>query len=969
MNDIILSGLVNLFALFGAKNNLDKQHSVAMLEEYLRRFFGIRNVKTYINLYLDLRDYYDDFPELDKTAIIEGICNNLKVKMIKSERVTMLLRLMEFCSKESGEFNHGDDIFKLFAGIMEIDGDKTASLVDFICGRPGGPVKLIEDVDSDAGLLKTLYFEDLKLLVFSYEGKHSVFMNDIRVLNGVFQTWQQSSTLKSNHFKPMYFSTIMEMYSGGKSGVDSIELCGRDINFRFDTGGDNGMHNFSFTLRTGELVAIMGGSGVGKSTLLSLLNGSLRPQEGSITINGHDISTPEAKAQIGFVPQDDLLIEELTVYQNLWYTAKLCFDNMPEQELDARVMKVLVDLGLDAAKDLKVGSPINKYISGGQRKRLNIALELIREPAILYLDEPTSGLSSTDTEKVINILKELTYKGKLIVANIHQPSSDVYKLFDRLWLLDKGGYPIYDGNPIEAVSYFKMAANYADSRTSACPVCGNVNPESILNIVDEKAYDSGGVLSEQRKMTPKQWHELYLERRAEMSAPFVGDVPDNGQKRPNSLKQTAIFLRRNISTKITNLQYMLVTLLEGPLLALICALLTHFTPDGASYSLMDNKNFTSYMFMAIIVAIFLGMSGSAEEIIKDRALLKREKFLNLSYFSYIWSKVIYMAAVCLVQTFLFLLVGNSIIGVSGMFWIWWTVLFVSAFLSSLIGLLLSQTMNSVVAIYITIPILLIPQILLCGLVVNFEDLNPGSKTGNVPLIGEVIPSRWAYEALAVASFTMNDYEAQFYQKDRERFEALFIEKSFEYEIEARNETVQDALVHGLEPQAADCQLIRSELPYLTAFCGMEPYSGDYSYQSVDDYLSAAKKILGDKSNKTTLALDRQITAFVRENGMDKLTELKQSNYNLQLEKLVLRMDADHLYTVVGDRIVPRSGYIYLTPRTCNGRAPFYSGVKIVGKTQIPTLYFNLFVMLLMCILVGLCLFFDFPGKYLRKERS
>ena len=142
-------------------------------------------------------------------------------------------------------------------------------------------------------------------------------------------------------------------------------------NFRFPNS-DNGMHDLSFTLRNGELLAIMGGSGTGKTTLLSLLNGTLRPQEGTITINGHDISEPAAKSLIGYVPQDDLLIEELTVYQNLWFTAKLCFEGMSEADLDKRVMKTLKDLGLDATKDLKVGSAINKYISGGQVSLLPI---------------------------------------------------------------------------------------------------------------------------------------------------------------------------------------------------------------------------------------------------------------------------------------------------------------------------------------------------------------------------------------------------------------------------------------------------------------------------------------------------------------------------------------------------------------------------------------------------------------------
>ena len=104
-------------------------------------------------------------------------------------------------------------------------------------------------------------------------------------------------------------------------------------------------------------------------------------------------------------------------------------------------MRVLMDIDLIGIKNLAVGDPINKYISGGQRKRLNIALELIREPSVLFADEPTSGLSSMDSEMVMLLLKEQTLKGRLVIVNIHQPSSDIYKLFDKLLIMDKGGYP------------------------------------------------------------------------------------------------------------------------------------------------------------------------------------------------------------------------------------------------------------------------------------------------------------------------------------------------------------------------------------------------------------------------------------------------------------------------------------------------------------------------------------------------
>ena len=777
--------------------------------------------------------------------------------------------------------------------------------------------------------------------------------------------------LKGKNGKPLYYSTLLEAHQRKlglwKSEAQRVEFCGRDINFRFPDS-DNGMHDLNFTLRSGEFLAVMGGSGTGKSTLLSILNGSLTPQEGRITINGHDISEPEAKALIGFVPQDDLLIEELTVYQNLYYTARLCFEGMSEEEIDKRVIKTLKDLELDGAKDLKVGSPIRKYISGGQRKRLNIALELIREPAVLFLDEPTSGLSSADTEKVINLLKEQTLKGKLIVANIHQPSSDVYKLFDRLWLLDKGGYPVFDGNPIEAITYFKTAANYADAETSACPTCGNVNPEIVLNIIDEKALNNSGEISDERKMTPKEWHELYLKNAPKLEQPEVSEIPPSEQRKPGVWRQFLIFLERNFKTKATNRQYLAIALLQAPVLALICAMLTRYAPPEG-YSVMNNKNLVSYFFMAVIVATFIGMSGSAEEIIKDRALLKRERFLQLSYGSYIWSKIVFVATVSLVQTLLFIVIGNNIMGLHGQFSTWWFILFMTALLSNLTGLLLSQILSSVVAIYISIPILLIPQILLCGLVVSFSDLTPKSTTGNVPLIGDLIPSRWSYEALAVTSFADNDYEKPFFQLDKEKYETQFYNMVFLYELQSQLETMNDEKKRGKEVNPDHLNVIQTNLPVLTEYAGLEEYQGDYSYDSLREYMKNAEKILSKKSNRATLDKEAVVDQFVRENGKEALLELKKNHHNLKLEDFVVGADQGRMLDIVDGHIVPRVGPIFLTPHNQMGRAPFYSSEKIVAGIHVKTLWFNMGIIFLMCIVATILLMADWPGRIIRKESS
>ena len=949
MTDVILSSFISLFALFGKVEQVDEQRAKKMLVNYLRHHFGIRNTDLYVDLYSDMRMAYEMTDNLNTIDTVTAICSNLQADIRNTEKALLLLRLLEFCTDDDG---FTDVMFKTMAEQFNISDEQYNNFMDYVNNKATEHV-LLHQLEGFDGTLKTLLDPVTGLLLFTYMGNDTVLLNDVPVLSGAYQVWIQSSVLKSKSGKPVYYSSIISCYEHTDGEVQAVEFCGRNINFRFPHS-DNGMHDLSFTLHNGELLAIMGGSGTGKTTLLSLLNGSLKPQEGSITINGHDISEPKAKDLIGFVPQDDLLIEELTVYQNLWFTAKLCFEGMPDEAIDRRVMKTLKDLGLDAAKDLKVGSAINKFISGGQRKRLNIALELIREPAVLFLDEPTSGLSSADTEKVINLLKEQTLKGKLIVVNIHQPSSDVYKLFDRLWLLDKGGYPVFDGNPIDAITYFKEAANYADAETSACPMCGNVNPEIVLNIIDEKALNSNGEVSDERKMKPQDWHELYLKDREEQPTPAVSNIPPSDQKKPGVLKQFAIFLHRNIRTKITNVQYLLITLLQAPLLAVVCALLTRYAPPEG-YSVMDNKNLVSYFFMAVIVATFTGMSGSAEEIIKDRALLKRESFLHLSYSSYIWSKIVYMAGVSLIQTLLFIVIGNTIMGLHGLFLTWWLILFVTALLANLTGLLLSQCLNSVVAIYISIPMLLIPQILLCGLVVSFSDLTPKSTTGNVPLIGDLIPSRWSYEALAVTSFTDNEYERQFFDVNKDKYETQYYNVGLLYELQSQLETMKDEQERKKEAKVDHIQVIRTNLPQLTAFCGMKPYQGDESYQSLNDYMKEAETILSKRSNHLTLKADAIASDYIRKNGKEALLQLKRDNYNIKLEDCVIGADQKRMLDIIDNYAVPRTGLIYLTPQSKIGRAPFYSSEKILGSWHIKTLWFNMGVLLLMCVVMVILL--------------
>jgi ABC-type multidrug transport system ATPase subunit len=365
--------------------------------------------------------------------------------------------------------------------------------------------------------------------------------------------------------------------------------------------------------------------------MLNVLHGKTRPTAGNLFINGYDLydESDQLQGLIGFVPQDDMLIEELTVYQNLYFNARLCFGDYNEEQLNQTVDKVLVDLDLYEIKDLQVGDVLNKKVSGGQRKRLNIGLELMREPGILFVDEPTSGLSSFDSEKVMTLLKNQALAGKLVFTIIHQPSSDILKMFDRLWILDKGGYMIYDGDPVEALVYFKTETSQANAAESECPNCGNIETENILHIVEVKVIDNAGFPGKDRQVSPKDWYDRYRKKMMPSfsDAPDKAALPKSNFRVPVKSEQLKTFILRNIKRKLADRQYMMINLLEVPILALILGYLSKYSINS-DYTFGGNKNYAVFLFMSIIVALFVGLTVSAEEIFRDRKILEREKFLN-----------------------------------------------------------------------------------------------------------------------------------------------------------------------------------------------------------------------------------------------------------------------------------------------------------------------------------------------------
>lgn len=1024
---------MQLFAIIArVDEEIDSQEPVTtgdgrkIVEAFLKQELGAAAVEEYLSVFDEfLISYQGTSKKKDgkrkKTSVhsvkVLRICTQINEELAQRQKIIVLFRILEFINANEVVDDQELEFAQTVADTFNVSMKEYNKIRDFveapITRRMDDPDMLyVTNVRQEnfeqakhiysegiEGELRVIRIKSVNFYFFKYLGESELNLNGQPLMPGRHIILNQGSSIRSSKVQPIYYSDIIAKYLSDQTS-SKIVFKTEDVIYRFK-GGKIGLHNFNFAEESGSLLGIMGGSGAGKSTLLNILNGNYTPSEGKVTINGVDIHREKNQIEgvIGYVSQDDLLIEELTVFQNLYYNAKLCFGGMSNKHIAKKVLKTLSALGLYETKDLKVGSPLEKTISGGQRKRLNIALELIREPSVLFVDEPTSGLSSRDSENIMDLLKELALKGKLVFVVIHQPSSDIFKMFDKLLILDQGGYPIYNGNPVDAVMYFKKRINHVKSDESECITCGNVNPEQIFNIIESKVVDEYGNQTHHRKVAPKEWNEKYLELLEKDPGEIedAHEIPESTFKKPGKFKQLGIYFIRDVLSKLTNRQYMVINLLEAPALAFILAFFVKFynLEEGADYVFKANQNIPQFIFIAVIVALFIGLTVAAEEIIKDQKILKRESFLNLSKGSYLASKITIMFIISAVQMLFFVLVGNFILEIHGMWFEYWMVLFSLSCFANLLGLNISASFNSVKVIYILIPILIIPQLLFSGVIVKFDKLNPmfGDESA-VPLIGNVMASRWAYEALAVTQFKDNSYNEIYYDYYKKKSFATWKKDYWLQELNAKMDYVKTNIEDVREYQSVDelkgedsakfigvensLLVLRNEIEREHNFIQnvkcencIETLTRDKcdesTYSNVKYYFDILKNHYKSIVDTNKRRIDEKNSEIVEKYGKDKYLELVDNNTNEALEQFTTnKTDLSKLVEVNG-YLIQKSDPIYLDPYDKSfWKAHFYAPRKkiLMLDTYVPTYWANVVVIWIMSIILIVTLYFDALKKFL-----
>ncbi|MCF6183588.1 MAG: ATP-binding cassette domain-containing protein [Bacteroidales bacterium] len=1009
MNETILKALMRLFAIIA---NADAEKVSDKARTVVKSYLDMMLNQEFSDIYLKLFDEYvqlhhhvrkDDNRKVRKQTSLNSvkvlkICSEINEQLQQKEKIIVVIRLIEFINQDSLITEKELDFVKTVSDIFnisEIEFSQTFKLAtnkinDFtnkadviiINSEQKKTNKLFKHkyVKNLDGVLYILRIESTNSYVLKYLGHDSLFLNSQNINPDRLYIFDNGAVIKSQRINNIYYSDIVSRFLN-EDVSSKVVLKAENIEFYYHNS-NNGIHKFSFTETSGRMLGIMGGSGVGKSTLLNVLNGTFPLHGGKITINGYDLHKEKEnlKGVIGFVPQDDLLIEELTVYQNLYYNAKLCFSNFTNKQIKQAVDKVLTDLDLTDVKNLTVGGPTNKFISGGQRKRLNIALELMREPAILIVDEPTSGLSSMDSDMVMNLLKEQALKNKLVLVNIHQPSSDIYKLFDSLLMMDKGGHPVYYGNPVDALGYFKKAANYVNPEESGCSCCGNVDAQQPLEILESKVVDEYGKVTKVRKINPEEWYIKFkneIEPEAQNDEIEIIDkkLPENHFKIPSGFKQFLIFTIRNIKSKLTNKQYLLITFFEAPILAVILGYFTKYISgtdtNPNAYIFAENVNIIAYLFMAVTVALFFGMTLSAEEIIKDKKILNREKFLNLSRISYLNSKIIVLFIISAIQTLTFIIIGNLILEIHGMTLIYWAILFTTAAFANILGLNISAVFDSVVTIYITIPFILVPQLLFSGAIVDFTKLHKDlTSYKEVPVVGDLMTSRWAYEALAVAQFKDNNYEKYYFKVDMLKSQNNYKLSYLIPELKNYANTCINNLKKKKDTNITIHKLtvLKNELINLNNNSPVQFNEIDKIniknfnsevYTALENYFDRFSKFLNKNQYKLNLKTDSVSRFLINKlGGRDAVFELKQKNHNKKLEEILRNKAEFAAVKEENNELVQVIDPIFKLPESNIGRAHFYAPVKRIGPYTFDTVWFNIIFIWFTTLIIYLTLISD-----------
>lgn len=558
-------------------------------------------------------------------------------------------------------------------------------------------------------------FENGSYYIYDNNSTNGVIVNNMR-LHGKRRLQEKDVIVITN--SKLIFTSAAIHYCCFRSGIsvdtENVVITRKGKGGKRFITGDN----ISLNIKPGELISIIGGSGAGKSTILNAMSGYLPPTEGNVYINGTNLyqNFDSLKKLIGYVPQSDIVYDNLTLKDMLTYTAKL---RLPSDISDAERNEA-IDRAIDLVELNEKKNSFIKALSGGQKKRASIAVELLSDPNLLFLDEPASGLDPGTERNLMTSLRKMADSGKTVILVTH--STLQLKLCDKILFMGKGGKLCFFGSHDDALKFFGVS-----------------DVVDIYNMITDNA---------------DYWRSQYNAKAMQSGSQRGGGALPR-EKQTKKKVQLPVLCARYIKLVVNDKQRLLLLLIQAPLLALLIS----FVKNGKQFEQYDITK--SLLFSLSCSAFWVGMLNAIQEICKERSILKREYMTGLSLNAYVLSKIIVLGVLCLIQSALIILVFSLTVGLpeNGLFLPPAAELFLTTFLtaaaSTAMGLFVSSLFTNPDRAMTVAPLLLMPQMLFSGLLFKLS--------GATEIISWLTVCRWSMEGYGTTA-NLNDLPMKLQQE-------------------------------------------------------------------------------------------------------------------------------------------------------------------------------------------------------------
>lgn len=990
MSESVLQVLMKMFLILdfleGDRNNPSIKSNIF---QYLSRF-GLEVSNDKLDLFYSecYHNVYNGASTDDKIPlVIERICRNIEHQLQTNEKLFVVFCLFEYANLHSVLKNHVWEIITPLAHRCDIRDNELKQISKFIFSqkpedfneenfliakrkddqveetlegewieknKPQSSGNKTIEVSEIEGAFVFLHVASYNSIVFKYMGNRKFTFRNTDIQPQRFYFFEhQDAVLHDDQVLLTYRNVAQAMLL--KDQNIRIVFSGKQLEYnpRFTL---NSIKQFTFSEKSGNLVGLIGESIQDKQTLFQCLAGRVKPSKGAVTINGFDTYHDKYKLQgvIGYVPDVSLMFDKHTIYENFYYHTKLHYRHIDQKQAKDMILRILNDLGLESLKDIKWSEEARVELGNYQVKLLNLGIELIRDPYVILCIEPFRGLQASEIQKFVSILREQCMRGKLIVATASPPLLLNIREFDKVWIFDRKGFPIFNGVPEHAYQYFRKNSN---TEHSIKGFFERKRSMDFWQLISEKEVNKKGEDTEYRKTSPETWHQKYLKHiEPEIKIHGYKNVlPRNFVNIPDIDKQFRIYFIRDLRTRFRKIAPYARSILLTVTLALLTGLFGRYTVDGA-YIFEENRNLLFYIFASTFNVFVIGVWLGREEIRKEFEIVDRDSILLLSKYSYLNSKFIIITFFCLILIAIYTFLGNAIVGNLYLSLKYWLVLSVVAIAGVLVGLSISLLVCSFRCLNFLLSAVVFFQLLFSGKVIPYQNFpEPFNNIKYVNVLGDLSVIRWGYEALTVEQFKNNEYQKHFFSINTELSECYY-ETNYHLPFLDSLLTASVALTNRENPRQElmeKLNILQNELIKYEEKEDIFPFEF-INRLSINDFTAR----IATETHEYLTYLSYRYFEMEEALKVEKLViidSIGQSKYQMLKSNYANKRIADEVKGVFGASPMVVQDYevirtydpIFHYPDSNLGRSHLYAPSKKFNGQYVDTLYFNIIMILIL----------------------